>query len=64
MDVLDPLTVESAAVGADAVYYLIHGLGGADFDVDRRSATTLAQAATAARRRADRLPRRARARRP
>ncbi len=50
MDVLDPLTVESAAVGADAVYYLIHGLGGDDFaEVDRQSATTMAQAAAAAR---------------
>ncbi len=49
MDVLDPLTVESAAVGADAVYYLIHGLGGADFtEVDRRSAATMAEAARAA----------------
>ena len=46
MDVLDPPTVQAAVEGVDAVYYLIHGLGGDDFaEVDRRSATTMAQAA-------------------
>ena len=49
MDVLDPPTVTAAVEGVDAVYYLIHGLGGADFSaVDRRSATTMAAAARAA----------------
>lgn len=49
MDVLDPPTVAAAVQGVDTVYYLIHGLGGDDFaEVDRRSATTMADAAVAA----------------
>ncbi|HSO65610.1 MAG TPA: NAD(P)H-binding protein [Ornithinibacter sp.] len=49
MNVLDPPTVAAAVEGVDAVYYLIHGLGGVDFaEVDRRSATTMAEAAAAA----------------
>ena len=49
MNVLDPPTVAAAVQGVDAVYYLIHGLGGDDFaEVDRRSATTMARAAAAA----------------
>ncbi|HET6950944.1 MAG TPA: NAD(P)H-binding protein [Acidimicrobiales bacterium] len=49
MNVLDPPTVAAAVEGVDVVYYLIHGLGGDDFaEVDRRSATTMAEAAAAA----------------
>jgi uncharacterized protein YbjT (DUF2867 family) len=49
MDVLEPATVASAVSGVDAVYYLIHGLGGSDFAaVDRESARNLAAAAAAA----------------
>lgn len=49
MNVLDPPTVAAAVEGVDVVYYLIHGLGGDDFAaVDRRSATTMAEAAAAA----------------
>ncbi len=43
MDALDPDQVTAACEGVDAVYYLIHGMGGDDFaDIDRRSATHLA----------------------
>jgi len=49
MDVLDPDTVDAAVEGVDAVYYLIHGLGGDDFAVrDRTSAETMAAACAAA----------------
>ena len=49
MDVLEPASVAAAVSGVDAVYYLIHGLGGADFAaVDRESADNLAAAADAA----------------
>ncbi len=43
MDALDPDQVAAACAGVDAVYYLIHGMGGDDFaDTDRRAATNLA----------------------
>ncbi len=46
MDALDPDSVASAVDGVDAVYYLIHGMGGDDFVAkDRQSAQILAQAA-------------------
>lgn len=46
MDALDPDQVVAACAGVDAVYYLIHGMGGDDFAVtDRRAATNLAEAA-------------------
>ena len=49
MDVLEPASVAAAVSGVDAVYYLIHGLGGSDFAaVDRESAGNLAAAAGAA----------------
>ena len=49
MDVLDPLQVEEAVEGVDAIYYLIHGLGGSDFaEKDRRGAAILGKAAAAA----------------
>jgi uncharacterized protein YbjT (DUF2867 family) len=49
MDVLDPGQVEAAVEGVDAVFYLIHGLGGADFaEKDRRGAAVLGKAAAAA----------------
>ena len=49
MDVLDADAVQSAVDGMDAVYYLIHGMGGDDFAAkDRRSAANLAHAATTA----------------
>ena len=49
MNVLDPPTVAAAVEGVDAVYYLIHGLGGENFsEVDRRSALTMARAAASA----------------
>ena len=39
MDVLDQSDVENAIVGVDAIYYLIHGMGGDDFaDNDRKAA--------------------------
>ena len=45
MDVLDADTVDAAVAGVDAVYYLIHGMSGADFAVrDRESAETMAYA--------------------
>ena len=43
MDALDPNQVAAACAGVDAVYYLIHGMGGDDFvETDRRAATNLA----------------------
>ena len=43
MDALDHDQVASACEGVDAVYYLIHGMGGDDFaDTDRKAATNLA----------------------
>lgn len=48
MDVLDPDQVASACAGMDAVYYLIHGMGGDDFArTDREAATHLADAVRA-----------------
>ena len=45
MDVRDTDTVEAAVEGVDAVYYLIHGLTGADFTTrDRAAAETMAHA--------------------
>ena len=45
MDALDPVQVSAACEGMDAVYYLIHGMGGDDFaEADRKSATNLADA--------------------
>jgi uncharacterized protein YbjT (DUF2867 family) len=45
MDVLDADTVDTAVEGVDAVFYLIHGMSGADFAVrDRKSAETMAYA--------------------
>jgi uncharacterized protein YbjT (DUF2867 family) len=49
MDAGDPSQVEAAVTGVDAVYYLIHAMGGADFAArDREWATTTAKAASAA----------------
>ena len=46
MDALDPAQVASACDGMDAVYYLIHGMGGRDFaEADRTAATNLADGA-------------------
>ena len=43
MDALDPDQVTAACEGMDAVYYLIHGMGGDDFaDSDRKAASNLA----------------------
>ncbi len=45
MDVLDADAVDAAVDGVDAVFYLIHGMSGADFAVrDRESAETMAYA--------------------
>lgn len=45
MDVRDADTVDTAVDGVDAVYYLIHAMGGADFAIrDRESAETMAYA--------------------
>jgi uncharacterized protein YbjT (DUF2867 family) len=44
MDVLDADQVAAACEGADAVYYLIHGMGGDDFArTDREAATNVAE---------------------
>ena len=49
MDVLDADTVDRALEGVDAVFYLIHGMGGDDFVVrDRESAETMARACVTA----------------
>lgn len=46
MDALDAEQVAAACEGMDAVYYLIHGMGGDDFaENDRTAATNLADAA-------------------
>ncbi len=43
MDALDPDQVSAACEGVDAVYYLIHGMGGDDFaETDRKAARNLA----------------------
>ncbi len=48
MDALDHSQVANACEGVDAVYYLIHGMGGSDFaDTDRAAATNFADAARA-----------------
>lgn len=45
MDVMDPAQVDAACEGIDAVYYLIHGMGGENFaDNDRRAAQNMAAA--------------------
>ena len=45
MDIADPEQVEAAVEGMDAVYYLIHGMGGADFvEKDREAAENVARA--------------------
>lgn len=49
MDVTEPEQVRAAVEGVQAVYYLIHGMGGSDFrDKDRRSAQTMARACSEA----------------
>lgn len=46
MDALDPVQVAAACEGVDAVYYLIHGMGGDDFaEADRKAATNFAEGA-------------------
>lgn len=48
-DVTDPDDVAAAVAGQDVVYYLVHSLHQRDFvEVDRRAATILAEAASAA----------------
>lgn len=48
MDVMDPDQVDAAVAGVDAVYYLIHGMAGDDFeDADRTAAQHLRDAVTA-----------------
>ena len=45
MDALDPELVAAACEGVDAVYYLIHGMGGDDFqETDRQAAGNVADA--------------------
>ncbi|GEP34142.1 hypothetical protein NSZ01_19100 [Nocardioides szechwanensis] len=45
MDALDPDQVAAACDGVDAIYYLIHGMGGDDFaETDRAAATSFADA--------------------
>ncbi|RNI21310.1 NAD(P)H-binding protein [Flexivirga caeni] len=45
MDVLDPDAVSRAVAGVDAVFYLIHGMGGDDFvEQDRRGARNMTAA--------------------
>ena len=45
MDALDADQVADACEGVDAVYYLIHGMGGEDFEqTDRDAATNMAEA--------------------
>ncbi|RYC14894.1 NAD-dependent epimerase/dehydratase family protein [Nocardioides zhouii] len=47
MDALDPDDVAAACKGVDTVYYLIHGMGGADFeDTDQQAASNFADAVT------------------
>ncbi len=48
MDALDSVQVAAACEGVDAVFYLIHGMGGDDFaETDRRAAVNLAEAVAA-----------------
>ena len=48
MDVLDPEQVAAACQDVDAVYYLIHGMGGDDFaETDRKAARNVAAAVRA-----------------
>jgi uncharacterized protein YbjT (DUF2867 family) len=48
MDVLDADQVAAACEGVDALYYLIHGMGGDNFaETDRKAATNLASGARA-----------------
>lgn len=48
MDALDADQVSEACAGVDAVYYLIHGMGGDDFaETDRKAATHFAEAVRA-----------------
>ena len=48
MDVLDPEQVAAACQDVDAIYYLIHGMGGDDFaETDRKAARNVAAAARA-----------------
>lgn len=48
MDALDATQVAAACEGVDAVYYLIHGMGGDSFaQTDRKAATNLADAVRA-----------------
>lgn len=45
MDITDPGQVDAAVEGVDAVYYLIHGMGGDDFvEKDREAARNVARA--------------------
>src|SRR5690349_11472356 len=45
MDALDATQVADACEGVDAVYYLIHGMGGEDFEqTDREAAANMAAA--------------------
>lgn len=45
MDIADPDQVDTAVAGMDAVYYLIHGMGGDDFvETDRAAARNVAGA--------------------
>lgn len=48
-DVLDRASLDSAMVGVDAAYYLVHSMGAASFEeADRTAASNFAQAARAA----------------
>ena len=48
MDVLDPEQVGAAVDGVDAVYYLVHGMGGDDFaETDRKAAEAMRDAVSA-----------------
>ncbi|MFI5562284.1 SDR family oxidoreductase [Amycolatopsis japonica] len=48
-DVTDPASIETALIGGEVVYYLVHSLARKDFvDVDREGAKTVAEAAKAA----------------
>ncbi len=57
MDALDGGQVTAACSGMDAIYYLIHGMGGEDFaDTDRQAASNFAEASRTHARSSDRLP--------
>ncbi len=48
-DVLDPATLPPAFAGVDVLYYLVHSMGGEDFEeLDRAAAHNVARAAAAA----------------